>query len=257
MGYEKAVLIPEDGKKEIKVQFNPAEYNLSRSTTYAEKKVLGLDDPFTQYIAGEAETLKITLMFDTYMPPGEKNAEESGSDVRLQTEKIAKLMELDPKKHRPPKVTFRYGSLIFSGVITELNQTFTMFLANGMPVRAKLEVTFRSMGKENTHVPLESPDRTKCRTTIVAKEYRLRILSVIAGFPTPHVLFPVPVDSASGKEHFLFRGYFDACWAEMPILVRKLHGFVLLRQKSYYIYPHPSSLLRFPHSFSRYRLWIL
>ena len=33
MGYEKAVLIPEDGKKEIKVQFNPAEYNLSRSTT--------------------------------------------------------------------------------------------------------------------------------------------------------------------------------------------------------------------------------
>ena len=66
MGYEKAVLIPEDGKKEIKVQFNPAEYNLSRSTTYAEKKVLGLDDPFTQYIAGEAETLKITLMFDTY-----------------------------------------------------------------------------------------------------------------------------------------------------------------------------------------------
>ena len=164
MGYEKAVLIPEDGKKEIKVQFNPAEYNLSRSTTYAEKKVLGLDDPFTQYIAGEAETLKITLMFDTYMPPGEKNAEESGSDVRLQTEKIAKLMELDPKKHRPPKVTFRYGSLIFSGVITELNQTFTMFLANGMPVRAKLEVTFRSMGKENTHVPLESPDRTNCRT---------------------------------------------------------------------------------------------
>lgn len=101
-------------------------------------------------------------MFDTYMPPGEKNAEESGSVVRLQTEKIAKLMELDPKKHRPPKVTFRYGSLIFSGVITELNQTFTMFLANGMPVRAKLEVTFRSMGKENTHVPLESPDRTKC-----------------------------------------------------------------------------------------------
>lgn len=41
MGYEKAVLIPEDGKKEIKVQFNPAEYNLSRSTTYAEKKGSG------------------------------------------------------------------------------------------------------------------------------------------------------------------------------------------------------------------------
>ena len=71
-------------------------------------------------------------MFDTYA--SRRNAEESGSD-ETQTEKIAKLMELDPKKHRPPKVTFRYGSLIFSGVITELNQTFTMFLANGMLVR--------------------------------------------------------------------------------------------------------------------------
>ena len=96
--------------------------------------------------------------------PLKKQAEESGTDVRIQTEKIAQLMAIDPKKHRPPKVTFRYGSLIFAGVITELNQTFTMFLANGMPVRAKLEVTFRSLGKENTHVPLESPDRTKCRT---------------------------------------------------------------------------------------------
>ncbi len=164
MGYEKAVLIPEGQSKEIKVQFNPAEYNLSRSTSYAEKKVLGMDNPFTQYIAGEAESLKITLMFDTYVPPGEKSEEESGSDVRIQTERIAKLMALDPKKHRPPKVTFRYGSLMFSGVITELSQTFTMFLANGMPVRAKLEVTFRTIGNENTRVPLESPDRTKCRT---------------------------------------------------------------------------------------------
>ena len=164
MGYERAILVPEGGNQEIKVQFNPAEYNLSRSTSYAEKKILGMDDPFTQYIAGESETLKITLMFDTYIPPGENQAEESGTDVRIQTEKIAQLMAIDPKKHRPPKVTFRYGSLIFAGVITELNQTFTMFLANGMPVRAKLEVTFRSLGKENTHVPLESPDRTKCRT---------------------------------------------------------------------------------------------
>ena len=164
MGYERAILVPEGGSQEIKVQFNPAEYNLSRSTSYAEKKILGMDDPFTQYIAGESETLKITLMFDTYIPPGENQAEESGTDVRIQTEKIAQLMAIDPKKHRPPKVIFLYGSLIFAGVITELNQTFTMFLANGMPVRAKLEVTFRSLGKENTHVPLESPDRTKCRT---------------------------------------------------------------------------------------------
>lgn len=72
MGYEKAVLIPEGQSKEIKVQFNPAEYNLSRSTSYAEKKVLGMDNPFTQYIAGEAESLKITLILIRMCRPERK-----------------------------------------------------------------------------------------------------------------------------------------------------------------------------------------
>lgn len=86
MGYEKAVLIPEGQSKEIKVQFNPAEYNLSRSTSYAEKKVLGMDNPFTQYIAGEAESLKITLMPDWSMRAVLK------ADVTAETEHFMERM---------------------------------------------------------------------------------------------------------------------------------------------------------------------
>lgn len=161
MGYESAKLTLEDGT-EIKVLFNPSEYNLSKGVSYADKKVLGMDSPFIQFVSGEAEMLKITLMFDTYEPPGIHSPEEGGGDVRLETRKITSLTDIDPTKHRPPIVKFHYGSLHFRGVITEVNQVFTMFLGSGKPVRAKLELTFRSM--EDKKLPLESPDRTKCRT---------------------------------------------------------------------------------------------
>lgn len=162
MGYEAARLETEDGKK-IKVMFNPAEYNLSRSISYTDKKVLGMNNPFLQFISGEAENLKMTLMFDTYEPPSKFAPVEGGRDVRSETNKITNLAKIDASKHRPPIVTFHYGSLHFEGVITDITQNFTMFLGDGRPVRAKLEVTFRSVG-EGRQVPLESPDRTKCRT---------------------------------------------------------------------------------------------
>ena len=167
MGYEYAKLKPE-GKSEFNVKFNPSEYNISKSVSYTDKKVLGLESPFIQFISGEAERLKMTLMFDTYQPPivlVESNtlSEESGTDVRKETKKVTDLMNIDPSKHRPPLVRFQYGSLIFDGVIVEANQTFTMFLGNGTPVRARVEVTFQAVNNDQK-VPLESPDRTKSRT---------------------------------------------------------------------------------------------
>lgn len=161
MGFETAKLEVENGKK-IPVLFNPSEYNLSKSVSYTDKKVLGMNNPFLQFISGEAENLKITLMFDTYEPPGRNSKKEGGKDVRLETKKVASLLEIDPARHRPPIVTFHYGSLHFEGVVTDVTQNFTMFLGDGRPVRAKLEVTFRSTGKSRQE-PLESPDRTKCR----------------------------------------------------------------------------------------------
>ena len=161
MGFESAKLEPEGGSP-IKVMFNPSEYNLSKSVSYTDKKVLGMNNPFTQFISGEAEVLKITLMFDTYVPPGVNGSEEGGKDVRLETKKISNLVEISPSLHRPPMVTFRYGSLQFKGIVTEVSQSITMFLGDGKPVRAKVEVSFRSIRDERT--ALESPDRTKSRT---------------------------------------------------------------------------------------------
>lgn len=69
MGIKKAKLVIEDVPEPLEVMFNPESYNLSFSAAYSEKKVAGLDGPISQYIAGDSQTLDMTLYFDTYKPP--------------------------------------------------------------------------------------------------------------------------------------------------------------------------------------------
>ena len=101
MGLVKAKLIIEDAG-ELEVMFNPESYNLSFSASYSEKKVMGLDGPITQYIAGDSQTLDMTLHFDTYQPPTLKNPKESGTDVTKITRKLAALVFIKGSLHRPP-----------------------------------------------------------------------------------------------------------------------------------------------------------
>lgn len=179
----KAKLLVEGSKnKVIEVEFNPAEYNLSNGIKYSEKSILGLNGPIGQFIAGNSTTLNITFMFNTYQPPTPDNPVESGTNVRKKTEEIVKLTLIDGSLHRVPKVTFSWGGLNFKGVITDVKESYTMFLSDGMPVRAKLDVTFKAVYdivKGKMVSPFESPDRTKVRTvmqgealwSLAAKEY--------------------------------------------------------------------------------------
>lgn len=178
----KAKLIVEGQEKPIQVEFNPSEYNLSSSIQYSEKNIPGLDGPIGQYIAGNSTTLDVTLFFNTYNPPTLNNPKESGTDVTKYTKQIRNLTLIDGTLHRVPRVTFSWGGIQFTGIITDVKENYTMFLADGMPVRAKVDVNFKSVydistGKRMS--PLESPDRTKIKTvrqgdslwSIAAREY--------------------------------------------------------------------------------------
>lgn len=165
MGIKKAVLSIEGGET-MQVMFNPASYDLTFSAAYSEKQIVGLDGPIGQYVAGNSETLEMTLYFDTYQPPTMQNPSEGGTDVTKVTGKLAALVQIKGSLHRPPKVTFKWGGIQFSGVVTNVRQSYTMFLADGMPVRAKVDLTFKSLldvKQSKLESPFESPDRTKLR----------------------------------------------------------------------------------------------
>ena len=168
--------------------FNPAEINISRSVSYEQKRVAnssdsGYFDIVQKLKAVEAATLSIDLFFDTYEARGDvgswKRAAASmiaptnpfqtgdATDVTDLTDEVAKLAVPHKEIHRPPLCHLHWGSFdIFTGVLTSLDQRFTMFLEDGTPVRATLSCSFveyRTVAHRRAG-ELHSADVAKTRT---------------------------------------------------------------------------------------------
>jgi len=143
----------EKGKeKTIKVLFNPNEYRLNKANQFAEVAIPGLASPPLQFVRGNARTLSMQLFFDTY-------TYYHSEDVRDHTKKIVDLLKIDDKLHAPPICHFNWGDLNFVGVLEKADQRFTLFLPDGKPVRATVDVSFKEH-YEGTQ-KLESADFAK------------------------------------------------------------------------------------------------
>lgn len=167
MGLVKACIQKDGTKSGLEVSFNPSEYSISGGANYSKQEVQGVSEPVKQYSGGKEMTLSVTLYFDTYEPPTLEKPFESGSPVTDKTNILIKLASIEGDLHRPPIVHFIWGNMDFRGVITSLNLHFTMFLASGMPVRARADVTVESSNdlmESKLQTPFESPDRSKYRT---------------------------------------------------------------------------------------------
>lgn len=149
----KALIINLDKGKRIGCMFNPNEYTFSKQTRWRPARRAGANMPKLEFGGGEPATLRMQLFFDSY---------NTQADVRkTHTDQIWELMLVDeglkdPKnqKGRPPLVRFQWGAAwSFDAVITQLSQRFTLFLPDGTPVRATLDVTFQQIKEEKLYPP--------------------------------------------------------------------------------------------------------
>ena len=166
-------------KEQAKVIFNPAEYSLEKGNQFSSAPLPGLSNPVLSFVNGDADTLTMELFFDTYTNRG-------GSDVRNETKKISRLLEIDPEIHAPPPVKFVWGPLSFQAVIERLTQRFTMFREDGVPVRATLNVTFKeykTIEEQLSERPTESSDWSKFRELAPGDQLNL-IAAIEYGDPT-------------------------------------------------------------------------
>jgi nucleoid-associated protein YgaU len=155
------------------VIFNPAEYSLDKANQFASAALPGLSNPIFSFVNGDADTLTMELFFDTFTNKG-------GADVRIDTNRIARLLEIDPELHAPPPVRFVWGPLSFKAIIERLSQRFTMFRDDGVPVRATLNVTFKeykTIAEQLSEKPNQSSDWTKRR--VIAEGDRLDLIAAV------------------------------------------------------------------------------
>jgi hypothetical protein len=145
MALEPAVLRNVETGTEVTVLFNPTEYSLSKDNNFAQAAVHGLSSPVLQFANGSVQTLKLELFVDSLERHDRvgTSLNPAQADVRRYTEPVMNLMTVNPETHAPPRVEFVWGGLDFCGVLARVQQQFVMFLESGVPVRARLRVSFQ------------------------------------------------------------------------------------------------------------------
>jgi hypothetical protein len=143
--------------------FNPNEYSVNKDNNFAQIAVPGLSSPLLQFVNGNLRTLEMELFFDSYEQHrlGSRVLTQARDDVRKLTQPVVDLMAIDPETHAPPVVLFNWGSLSFTGVLARASQRFVMFLDDGIPVRARVQVTFQELKTpedEAREVKRQTPD---------------------------------------------------------------------------------------------------
>ena len=173
MPLTKALIMDVDAEETIPVMFNPPEYQLQRTNQFAEIGIPGLGSSLLQFVRGSAQTLTMELFFDTT---------DLGVDVRDFTGSVIALTDVNSDTHAPPRLLFVWGTLVFPCVLESVTQRFDYFNPQGMPLRARLTVSFKGYDLLTdllSSVPLLSADRAKRRAVksgdtlqgIAAQEY--------------------------------------------------------------------------------------
>ncbi len=181
MALEKATITNLTSGERVSVLFNPEEYSLNRDINYAQIAVPGLSGPLLQFVHGNMQTLEMELFLDTYEEhrEGSRVMNQAGGDVRELVKKVTSLMNIDPTIHAPPVLMFTWGSLSFTCVLARASQKYNMFRPDGVPVRARVQVTFnefRNADLEAKEIKRETADYTKTYTVTAGET-----LSAIAG----------------------------------------------------------------------------
>lgn len=156
MALVKATLRNLDTQKRITCMFNPTDYTFAKSVSWSQSTDRGANVPQLEFTGGEPATLTLKLFFDTT---------GSGEDVRTKyTNDLWDLAmvnkdKIDPKtnKGRPPTCTFEWGNAwSFEAVVTSINTAFTMFLGDGTPVRATVDLSLKQ-AKDPGRFPAQNP----------------------------------------------------------------------------------------------------
>lgn len=145
----KAKLMAYNGESEnIELMFNPTDISFSRTVKWESQRGNRGESLLPKINFSGVEPYKFTLkqlLFDTY--------ETKESIMKKYINKIKKGVETIERQDdkRPPVYIFTWGENreYFHCVITSLTYNLTMFLTDGTPVRAVVDISLQEVDKNN------------------------------------------------------------------------------------------------------------
>lgn len=121
----------------LTVQFNPETLKVGYSNTMEGGDQSG--GAAIQFVSKSSTKLSVELWFDA-------SALADEDDVRRLTKKVNHFITPTPQGEglAPPAVRFTWGSFLFEGVMSSMDETIEFFSADGRPLRAKVSISITS-----------------------------------------------------------------------------------------------------------------
>jgi LysM repeat protein len=172
----------------IEVSFNPSSIRYTATPQYYQVKNNDSEYGYRMYYTGNiASSLTMDLLFDTTT---------SGDSV--QEKFIDFLVELtrpeeDSDPPQPPQCKFVWGDftkgdfLSFNAVVANLQVNYTYFLANGTPIRAEVDITFKE------------PDDVTGGTNPTSRSEARKVWTVVQGQTLDWIAFKEYGDSSAWR----------------------------------------------------------
>ncbi|MBW4448465.1 MAG: hypothetical protein KME38_16760 [Spirirestis rafaelensis WJT71-NPBG6] len=158
---QKAKLIAYDNEaKDIELMFNPTEISFTRTVKWENQPGNRGSTLLPKINFSGVEPYKFTLkqlLFDTYEMK-ESVMDKYINKIKLGVEPIGSSQNNSSTNgsinntnndRRPPVYKFTWGQEYFHCVITSLTYTLTMFLTDGTPVRAMVDISLQEVDKKN------------------------------------------------------------------------------------------------------------
>lgn len=133
----KAQVLAKEVDVNLTVCFNPKELQVEKTATWESLSQVQ-DEPRGRFGPATPATLSVTLLFDTY-----ESKKSVYKEYIAQLEKLIHVIG-DPI-FRPPLCMFVWGKFCFPGVVESLSQKYTMFIADGTPVRCEVALKMKKV----------------------------------------------------------------------------------------------------------------
>lgn len=176
-------------RKKFEAMINPAGYQHTFKLSYSKNRVLGQPGTETKYDASHPEKIVLKeLVLDATgaVASGSSTAGSTPVPIKEQIELLKDVAyTYRGTKHEAPIVQLKWGSLLFYGRVESLNFDYTLFKPSGVPLRAKVTLTFieyQSSEEISKEAAQESPDLT-------------HLLEVKAGDTLPLLCYRIYQDS--------------------------------------------------------------
>jgi hypothetical protein len=181
----------------VPFDFNPETLTLKTSSGQSRDRARQGRQQ-AQTVGASSATLSFEAVFDGTRPrdgeDGRAPAQEEALDVRLRTRPLALLIQAAPeqqagggqaggkgggnKQPAPKRVQFRWGSILFNGLITSYQETFDYFSPGGVPLRSKVQIT---LTEQNFDYEIDSAERAGARAAAGGAPAGLRDAADAAG----------------------------------------------------------------------------